>query len=93
MSSADYERVIEDMRLASGVPWALPVCRAVENEPTGDRIALADESGRLLAVLEVEEVYGYDKERRRRSAFAPRTTPIPASRASTASRITTPPEP
>ena len=42
MSSADYERVVEDMRLAGGLPWALPVCLAVENEPSGDRIVLAD---------------------------------------------------
>src|SRR5918995_570868 len=26
MSRADYERVVEEMRLASGLPWALPVC-------------------------------------------------------------------
>ena len=24
MASADYERVVEEMRLASGLPWALP---------------------------------------------------------------------
>jgi len=72
MSSADYERVVEDMRLAGGLPWALPVCLAVEKEPSGDRIVLADESGRPLAVLEVEEVYGYDKEREAERCF--RTT-------------------
>ena len=60
------------MRLASGLVWALPVSLAVENEPSGDRIVLADESGRPLAVLEVEEVYGYDKEREAERSF--RTT-------------------
>jgi sulfate adenylyltransferase len=69
MSSADYEQVVEDMRLANGLPWALPVCLAVENEPSGDRIALADESGRPLALLEVDEVYGYDKEREAERCF------------------------
>ena len=59
----NYESVVESMRLASGLPWALPVCLAVAEPPTGDRVALADESGRPLAVLEVEEVYAYDKER------------------------------
>ena len=72
MSSADYEGVVEDMRLASGLPWALPVCLAVEDEPSGDRIALADESGRRLAVLEVEEVYRYDKEREAERCFLTR---------------------
>jgi sulfate adenylyltransferase len=63
MGPADYERVLEEMRLQSGLPWALPVCLAVERAPGGDRVALTDESGRPLAVLEVEDVYSYDKER------------------------------
>jgi sulfate adenylyltransferase len=62
MGRDDYERVIEDMRLANGLPWALPVCLAVQEAPKGDRVALADESGRLLAVLDVEETYEYDQE-------------------------------
>ncbi|MGZ4396372.1 MAG: sulfate adenylyltransferase, partial [Gaiellaceae bacterium] len=60
------------MRLASGLPWALPVCLAVDRAPEGDLVALADESGRLLAVLEVDEVYEYDKEREAERCF--RTT-------------------
>ena len=68
----DYELVVEEMRLASGLRWALPVCLAVEEAPKGDRVALADESGRRLAVLEVEEVYAYDREREAERCF--RTT-------------------
>jgi sulfate adenylyltransferase len=63
MGSADYERVIDEMRLADGLPWALPVCLATEKTPTTDRVALADETGRPLAVMDVEEVFPYDKER------------------------------
>ena len=72
MGPADYERVLEEMRLQSGLPWALPVCLAVERAPAGDQVALADESGRSLAVLEVEDVYSYDKEREAERCF--RTT-------------------
>ncbi len=72
MDRDNYERVVEEMRLADGLPWALPVCLAVDDAPTGDRVALADESGRALAVLEVEEVYEYDKEREAEQCF--RTT-------------------
>jgi sulfate adenylyltransferase len=72
MGREDYERVVEEMRLGSGLPWALPVCLAVEAPPSGDRIALADEEGRPLAVLDVEEVYEYDKEREAAQCF--RTT-------------------
>ena len=63
MSKADYDRVVEEMHLAGGLPWALPVCLAVDSAPSGDRVALADEAGKPVALLEVEETYEYDKER------------------------------
>jgi sulfate adenylyltransferase len=72
MGRDDYARVVEDMRLANGLPWALPVCLAVDGTPRGDEVALADETGRPLAVLEVEEVYAYDKEHEAERCF--RTT-------------------
>jgi sulfate adenylyltransferase len=72
MGRDDYESVVEDMRLANGLAWALPVCLAVPAAPKDDRVALADESGRLLAVLGVGEVYEYDKEREAERCF--RTT-------------------
>jgi sulfate adenylyltransferase len=72
MNRGDYERVVEELHLANGLPWALPVCFAVDTAPSGDRVALADETGRPLAVLEVEEVYDYDKEREAEKCF--RTT-------------------
>ena len=72
MGLEDYEGVVESMRLANGLPWALPVCLAVAEAPQGDRVALVDESGNPLAVLEVEEVYAYDKEREAEQCF--RTT-------------------
>jgi sulfate adenylyltransferase len=62
MGEEDYERVLDDMHLANGLPWALPVCLAVAAPPAGDRVALTDADGRALAVLEVEEVFEYDKE-------------------------------
>jgi sulfate adenylyltransferase len=68
----DYERVVEEMRLANGLVWALPVCLAVPAAPSGDRVALADEAGNLLAVLDVDEVYEYDKAREAERCF--RTT-------------------
>ena len=72
MGREDYDGVVDDMRLANGLAWALPVCLAVDAAPSGDRVALADESGRPLAVLEVEEVFDYDKEREAERCF--RTT-------------------
>ncbi len=62
MRREDYERVVAEMRLASGLPWALPVCLALAEPPSGDRVALADATGKPLAILEVEEAFPYDKE-------------------------------
>jgi sulfate adenylyltransferase len=72
MGHEDYEGVAGGMRLASGLPWALPVCLAVDEAPKGDVVALADEEGRLVATLEVQEVFEYDKEREAEQCF--RTT-------------------
>ena len=72
MGRNDYERVVEEMRLERGLPWSLPVCLAVDNPPRGEEVALADERGQPLAVLEVDEVFEYDKEREAERCF--RTT-------------------
>ena len=72
MGRADYERVLGEMHLVSGLPWALPVCLSVAAAPGGERVALTDEAGNAVAVLDVEEVYGYDKEREAELCF--RTT-------------------
>ena len=72
MGREDYERVLDEMRLANGLVWTLPVCLAVDAAPRGERVALADPSGSPVAVVDVEEVYEYDKEREAQQAF--RTT-------------------
>jgi sulfate adenylyltransferase len=72
MGPNDYERVVEEMRLENGLPWSLPVCLAVDAPPKGEEVALTDESGRALAVLEVEDAYEYDREREAERCF--RTT-------------------
>jgi sulfate adenylyltransferase len=72
MRREDYDSVLETMRLASGLPWTLPVCLAIDEPPRGERVALADAGGRPVAVLHVEETFEYDKEREAQQVF--RTT-------------------
>ncbi len=72
MGPEDYESVVESMHLAGGLPWSLPVCLAVDGAPNGDRVALADEAGRLYAVLDVDDVFEYDATREAERCF--RTT-------------------
>ncbi|HMI30006.1 MAG TPA: sulfate adenylyltransferase, partial [Gaiellaceae bacterium] len=72
MGRDDYEAVLDAMRLAGGLPWALPVCLSVAQAPSGERVALADAAGKTYAVLDVDEVFEYDKEREAQQSF--RTT-------------------
>ncbi|MGH7371515.1 MAG: sulfate adenylyltransferase, partial [Candidatus Methylomirabilales bacterium] len=77
MGQADYERVTEDMRLASGLPWSMPVTLAVcEVEAAqlreGEEIALVDEQGGVRGVLDLQEKYAYDKRQEAEDVY--RTT-------------------
>ena len=62
----DYESVLENMRLADGTVWPMPICLDV-NEKTassikvGERVALNDSEGFLLAILTIEEIWQPDK--------------------------------
>ena len=68
MKEADYNPVVTDMRLASGVPWSVPVTLSVTEavaEPLqiGQLVRLDDETGRFIGVLELSEKYTYDKKK------------------------------
>jgi sulfate adenylyltransferase len=67
MGQVDYERVISEMRLSNNLLWSIPVTLAVDTETAasinpGQEVALC-ENGNVLAVMEVTEKFGYDKER------------------------------
>ncbi len=87
MTSADYKNVVQNMHLANGAPWSLPVTLSASKEDAkayeGKQVALADEDGNLLAIMDVAEAFEYDKQEEARLATARRRTPTPASRPST----------
>jgi sulfate adenylyltransferase/3'-phosphoadenosine 5'-phosphosulfate synthase len=72
MGRDDYASVLDGHASRGGLPWALPVCLAVDAAPSGDVVALADEAGTLLGTLDVEDTFSYDKETEAERAF--RTT-------------------
>ncbi len=77
MTSADYASVVRNKRLASGIPWTLPITLAVTSEERRDlrgrsRVALSDSAGRRLGVLRLDDVFQYDREIEAREVF--RTT-------------------
>jgi len=66
MERADYERVVNDMRLANGLPWSIPitlsVSEAVAAELQEGTLARLDNSqGRFIGVLELTQKYAYDQ--------------------------------
>ncbi len=74
MTEADYRTVVSDMHLASGVPWPMPITLAVSTEEArsideGSEIALADEDGTTVAVMLVEQKFGYDKRLEAREVY------------------------
>jgi sulfate adenylyltransferase len=71
MGRADYERVLEEMRLAGGTLFPIPVTLAVGRDAgvrLDGEVALADQHNDLLACLRVEEVFEWDRAREARLA-------------------------
>lgn len=65
MGQADYERVLNEMRLVSGHVFPIPVTLPVDPE-SGMRleqdVALRNSKNELLAVMTIEEIYEWDWE-------------------------------
>ncbi|MFN2532202.1 MAG: sulfate adenylyltransferase [Pyrinomonadaceae bacterium] len=67
MGQADYEFVVNNMRLADGTPWSIPVTLAVPCEEA-DKLSVGTEVGLyrgelLVAILHLSEKFTYDKKR------------------------------
>ena len=70
----DYERVCSEMRLADGRLWPMPIMLDVdaataEGLAEGDRLALRDPEGVMLAVLHVADVWQADREAEAEAVF------------------------
>lgn len=67
LGKADYESVVKDMRLTSGVLWTMPIALDVTGDfaarlSDGSQVALRDPEGVLIAVLTVSDVWAPDKK-------------------------------
>jgi sulfate adenylyltransferase len=68
--SDDWKRVVEEMRLADGLPWSIPVTLASDAQASaGDAVALHGPDDRLLALMEIEEIFERDLEREAEQVF------------------------
>ncbi len=74
MNEADYNSVVEDMRLSNGALWPMPITLDVsknfaESIAPGQDIALRDEEGVILAILSVTDRWTPDKSREAEKVF------------------------
>lgn len=61
MGRADFERVVDEMRLADGTLFPIPVTLPVVEAPEiGREVALRGSDNALLAVMAVEEIFEFD---------------------------------
>jgi len=78
MNEEDYNSVLSKGRLTSGVIWPAPLSFApignrnkeiVKSLKVGDEITLADEKNEPVAIMTIEDIFQYDKEKRASSLF------------------------
>jgi sulfate adenylyltransferase len=74
MDSAACKSVVDGMHLPNGVPWTIPVTVSADREwadalRDGEEVALKDGSGRILALLEVQDRYVVDRREEARKVY------------------------
>lgn len=70
LGRADYLGSVRHMRLASGLPWSLPITLRVDGTTgLGDRVALKAPHGAVLGVLEVGDVFTHPKDEEARLVY------------------------
>ena len=74
LAKADYARVCEEMRLADGTLWPIPIMLDVSEElaktlTAGSKLALRDAEGVMVAALDVQDVWKPDREAEAEAVF------------------------
>lgn len=74
MTQADYESVLDRMRLQDNTLWPIPICldiskKKATNLEAGQSVALRDPEGFLLAVMHIEDIWCPDKHREAQSIY------------------------
>jgi len=83
LGQADYTSVVENMRLADGTLWPMPITLDVGQDfadmlEAGQKIALRDLEGVILAILDVSDVYTPDKPKEAEMVFGADDSAHPA---------------
>ena len=83
LGQADYDRVVDEMRLADDTLWPIPITLDVNETfsakvSVGESIALNDPEGILVAVLEISDIWQPNKVKEAESVFGSNDPAHPA---------------
>ncbi len=85
LNRKDYEGVCQNMKLASGVLWPIPITLDVSEEfakkltPGSSKVALRDGEGVMLGVLNVEDVWQPDRAAEAKAVFGSTSSAHPGA--------------
>jgi sulfate adenylyltransferase len=63
MGQADYRAVLDEMKLADGTVWPIPITLTIDKEELpeeGDWVTLRDVHNQIMAVMKIEEVFRFN---------------------------------
>ena len=68
MNKDDLKNVIEKMRLSDGTCWTIPIFLPVDDKrakslSTGDKVIISDKNGIDIALIKIEDIYSYPKQK------------------------------
>ena len=68
LGEKDYHSVMDKQRLANGLVWTIPILLAVTKDESkdikiGQWVSLPDENGKILAVMEISDIFPHAKEK------------------------------
>ena len=78
MKEKDYLAVLQDGRLSDGTVWPVPLSFApigernadiIKNLKIGDQVTLTDTNNEPVAILDIEDIFAYDKAHRAQNLF------------------------
>jgi sulfate adenylyltransferase len=66
MGKADYDRVVEEMRLANGLIFPMPITLPIDEDTPlrlGKEVALRNNKNNLMAIMRIEEAFAWAADR------------------------------
>ena len=83
LTQAEYDGVVNEMRLPSGVLWPIPITLDVSEAfaggvAAGEKIALRDPEGVLIAILDIADIYAPDKAKEAAAVYGKDDSAHPA---------------